>query len=177
MPYLNKVSNENVPQTQLPVGRIVSKYFDLPVVEAPLTEETLARECFVEMDEQKVILLNATSYLWTNSLATCHAICMYGWPPREELGHLAFAHVSDVWTVKGALKELHDELKTYGPDVLQTFIIGGQPASSYGIEELGGDLWDLYKIRGIVEPLTEDDKGDAMVVATCCGVGFRVFTD
>lgn len=117
--------------------------------------------------------------VWTWGVATCHVICMYGWV-QGRLGWdcgIALFHLTDAFSIKQGLEACWKVLNNRGySQSITSYIIGGQPVSDGKLSNLS-TLNSLYTIRGIVAPLTTNDGGSALVIATRRWLAFNVYDE
>lgn len=144
-------------------GNPVPKYGPGFIVEQAFNPNLLPPTAeYIDMDESGVMTL-ATPALWTDSVATCHAICMYGYT-NQHLTHMGMCHAS--LGIYDEIVDLVNELADEGCDRIFTYVIGGQPnsTSAYVPRVLDFDFLINFSIQAVISPLTTNDGGAATVL-------------
>jgi hypothetical protein len=120
---------------------------------------------FVDMDDMRVIsATDQIPVLWTDALATCHALCVYGFDPAGGgLLRMGLAHASI--QVEGTLDDLLDDMREGMPDIqLLTLVVGGQKTSFEEVAPfLKGASMKMHGIRTIMTGMT--GNGSALTLA------------
>jgi hypothetical protein len=166
MPKWDKIFNQvSNPKDALPVNEITPELYK--------TSKPTDKLQQLQDERTETVQFEYQAPLWTENLATCHAVCMYG-VFHVKTTAMLIGHFSNMgWAglagpIKMMWKKMEEMCKSDRSDgITGIYIIGGQPMNALVLNQLESHhLDDSVKslIKCVLSPLTTDKGGRAGVI-------------